>query len=163
MTLLGSGLLLWSAGLCWLLQRRGGRELIQLGEALLEDLAVLKSRACTVCLPLPQILARELSGSMAAQRLWQPFCGMLREGNGAHIQDCWDRAVALLPRPLDRLMGPLGTMLSRGGEPLARVIDETREELTGFLRAERQRRATADRLAAALYLSGACMVILVLI
>ena len=163
MKLLGSILILWSAGVGFFLHRREGKNRILLCEALLEDLAVLKSRACTACLPLPQILESELSDSAAAQWLWRPFSGMLLERNGARLEDCWSRISAGLPVPLDRLLLPLGPMLSRGGEPLERAINETREELTGFLRAERQRRIAADRLTAALYLSGASLVILVLI
>jgi len=47
-------------------------------------------------------------------------------------------------------------------EALAAAIEETREELTRFLRAEQVRQAEQGRITAALCLSGACLLILVL-
>ena len=163
MKLVGSFLILWSAGICFLLHRRESRVPILLGQALLADLAVLKSRVCTACMPLPQILESELSAGIAAQYLWRPLRLRLQGGDGACLEACWRLAAAQLPPPMDRMLFPLGPMLSRGEAYLGCVIDETREELTGFLRAERQRRAAADRITAALCLSGASLVILVLI
>ena len=49
------------------------------------------------------------------------------------------------------------------GGALARAIDETREELTRYLRREQERQSMAARLTAAACLSGAALVILVLI
>ena len=46
---------------------------------------------------------------------------------------------------------------------LAAAIEETREELTGFLREETARQAARSRITTALCLAGACLVILVLI
>ena len=65
--------------------------------------------------------------------------------------------------PLDRLLAPLGPLLPEGGETLEAAIEETREELTGFVRAEAARQAGQGRITAALCLSGACLLILVLL
>ena len=48
-------------------------------------------------------------------------------------------------------------------ETLEAAIEETREELTGFLREETARQAARSRITTALCLAGACLVILVLI
>ena len=64
---------------------------------------------------------------------------------------------------LGTVLAPLGPLLPAGGERLAAAIEETREELAGFLRAETARQASRGRVTAALCLSGACLLILVLI
>ena len=163
MKLLGSVLILWSAGICCYFDRREGKRLVLLGDAILCDLLVLKSRVCISCIPLPQIIERELAQGLASQQLWEPFHMLLLERKDKGVEACWKEITVQLPSPLDRLLAPLGSMLIRGGEPLERAINETREELTGFLRAERQRRVSADRLTAAFYLSGAGLLILVLV
>ena len=163
MKLLGSILILWSAGICCYFRRLEGKRLILLGDAILGDLAVLKSRVCTSCIPLPQLMERELAQSLASRQLWKPFYRLLLERKDMGVEACWKEIAVQLPSPLDRLLAPVGAMFTRGGEPLERAINETREELTEFLRSERQRRAAADKLTAALYLSGAGLMILVLI
>ena len=47
--------------------------------------------------------------------------------------------------------------------PLAQAVEETREELTGFLREETARQASQGRINAALSMAGACLAILVLL
>ena len=79
------------------------------------------------------------------------------------LPGCWARAAAGLPPPLDRYLAPLGAMVPAGGACLAAAIEETREELTGFVRAEAARQAGQGRITAALCLSGACLLILVLL
>jgi len=54
-------------------------------------------------------------------------------------------------------------MVPAGGACLSAAIEETREELTGFLREETARQAARSRITTALCLAGACLVILVLI
>ena len=57
----------------------------------------------------------------------------------------------------------MGPLLPEGGEVLAGAVEETREELTRFLREETVRQATQGRITAALSLAGACLAILVLV
>jgi len=79
------------------------------------------------------------------------------------LPDCWAEAVSELPPPLDGYLASLGPLLPAGGERLAAAIEETREELTRFLRAEEARQASQGRVTAALCLSGGCLLILVLL
>lgn len=68
-----------------------------------------------------------------------------------------------LPVPLGSILAPMGPLLPAGGERLGAAIDETREELTRFLQTEEERQGQAGRLTAGVCLSGACLLILVLI
>ena len=154
---LGAALVLGGAFWFWWERRRAALEPIRLGRALLGDLAVLRCRICIHRAPLPQIL-EEFQGALA-ERLWRPLGAMLDEG----LPQCWSRAAAALPEPLDRLLEPLGPLLPQGGERLAEAIEETREELAGFLREETARQANQGRVHAALCLSGACLTVLVLL
>ena len=162
MKLLGALLLLGSAGAWSLLRRREGQEPLRLGRALLEDLSVLgyHIRACRT--PLPELLEEVLTDGPGAERLWKPLGTRLGE-EGESLPRCWHMAVRTLPPPLGKLLSPLGPLLPVGGEPLAAAIEETREELTRFLREETARQAARSRIVTALCLAGACLVILVLI
>ena len=64
---------------------------------------------------------------------------------------------------MERYLAPLGPLLPAGGERLAAAIEETREELAGFLRAETARQASRGRVTAALCLSGACLLMMMLV
>ncbi len=160
---MGCGLILWAAARLWLAQRQRLLEPLRLAEALRRDLALLKGRCCAGQLPLPSVLERELTHGPGAAVLWQPLLSALRQEEAPALSPLWQQTTDLLPPPLDRLLAPLGPLLSLGGQGLSRAIDETREELTGFIRAERQRQAGAQKLCAALCFSGALLVILVLI
>ena len=61
------------------------------------------------------------------------------------------------------MLAPLGPLLPEGGEALTKAVEETREELTGFLREETARQASQGRVTAALSLAGASLAILVLL
>ena len=98
---LGAVLVLWGALEGFLLRRREALTPLKVGQALAEDLEVLRCEVCLCRAPLPEILEHTLA--------------------------------------------------------------ETREELTRFLRAERERQAAEGRITAALCLSGASLLILVLI
>lgn len=163
MKLLGCALILWAAAQLWLTQRQRLLAPLRLAEALRGDLALLKGRCCTGAVPLPAILERELTHGPGAAALWRPLLAALRQEEAPALSSLWRQLTDPLPPPLDRLLAPLGPLLSLGGQGLSRVIDETREELTGFIRAERRRQAAAQRLCAALCFSGAALVILVLI
>ena len=141
MKLLGAALLLGSAGAWSFLRRLEGQLLLRLGRALLEEV---------------------LDGGPGADRLWRPLGAILGE-KGGDLPRCWRMAVRPLPPPLGKLLAPLGPLLPAGGDPLAAAIEETREELTGFLREETARQAARSRITTALCLAGACLVILVLI
>jgi len=112
--------------------------------------------------PLPRLLAEVLTDGLGAERLWTPLSDLLAR-DGASLPDSWQTAVRNLPPPLDRLLAPVGPLLCAGGEPLARAVEETREELTSFLREETARQASRSRVTAALCLGGASLLILVLL
>jgi hypothetical protein len=161
--LLGALLVLWAAGGAYLLRRRQSLAPLRLGQALLNDLAVLRYEVCCRRTPLTALLERELNGGPGAA-LWRRLGESLKKGGGeASLAQCWETAVRALPEPLDRMLLPLGPLLGVGGEALDRAINETREELTGYLRRERERQALAGRLTAAVCLSAASLLILVLI
>lgn len=157
----GAVLILSGGWLCAGLRRREGRRLLALCEALTGDLAVLAWRVCVCREPVPRIIETALWESGAADRLWRPLHGALAAGERS-LPECWRGAAAQLGEPLDRMLEPLGPLLPVGGDRLDRAVEETREELTGFLRAERARQAQDGRIAAALCLSGASLLVLVL-
>ncbi len=161
MKLLGALLLLGSAGAWSLLRRREGQLPLRLGRALLEDLAVFRYHVQVCRTPLPELLEEVLTDGPGADRLWRPLGGFLEEGET--LPRCWSRAVRTLPPPLGKLLAPLGPLLPAGGETLAAAIEETREELTRFLREETARQAAQSRITTALCLAGASLTILVLI
>lgn len=166
MSALGALLVLWGAGGLYVLRRRQDMLPLRLGRALLEDLAVLRRQICLCRAPLPAILAKELCRGPGAQALWESLARRLERaqaGEGVSLSRCWTAAVRELPQPLGELLAPLGPLLPAGGGALARAIDETREELTRYLRREQERQSMAARLTAAACLSGAALVILVLI
>ena len=156
MKTLGAMLSLWGAGLFCLLRRQEGLLPLRMGQALAAELAILRYQICICRRPLPEI-CEELSGP-----LWASLGRLLREAADRTLPDCWAEAVSELPPPLDGYLASLGPLLPAGGERLAAAIEETREELTRFLRAEQVRQAAQGRITAALCLSGACLLILVL-
>ena len=163
MRVLGALLILSGAAGACLLLRREQLLPLRLGRALLGDLAVLSYQIRVCRAPLPEILEGPLSRGPGAQRLWGPLLERLEAEGEQGIADCWSRAVRPLPPPLGKLLAPLGPLLPAGGEPLSAAIEETREELTRFLREETVRQAAQSRITTALCLAGACLVILVLI
>lgn len=162
MKLLGALLVLGAAG-CWCLcRRREGLLPIRLGRAVWNDLAVFRYQIQVCRTPLPELLEEYLSDSPAAEQLWRPLLVLLAKERDP-LPRCWEMAVRPLPPPIRKLLAPLGPLLPAGGAPLARAIEETREELTRFLRDESVRQASRCRVTAALCLAGACLVILVLL
>lgn len=157
----GALLVLLGAGGWCLLRRREGMLPVRLGQALLEDLAVLEYQVRVCRTPLPELL-EGLSAGLGAQWLWTPLLEQVREEREP-LPQCWRRAAAALPPPLDRLLVPLGETLPAGGERLRAAVEETREEMSRFLREEAARQASQGRITAALCLSAACLVILVLL
>lgn len=157
----GAVLILWGAAALFLQRRREELLPLRLGRALLEDLAVLACQVRVCRTPLPRVLSEHLAEGLGAVWLWRPL--LERLGGEESLPRCWRAAVRALPSPLDRLLAPLGPLLPEGGETLEAAIEETREELTGFVRAEAARQAGQGRITAALCLSGACLLILVLL
>ena len=158
--LAGAALVFFSAG-CWCLLRwREGREVLELARALMEDLAALGCRVRVSRTPLPEAL-EPLEGA-GADRFWIPLLERLERSEDT-LQVCWAAAAAELPEPLERILAPLGAMVSVGGARLDMAVEETREELAGFLREETARQANQGRVHAALCLSGACLAVLVLL
>lgn len=165
MKLAGSVLLLLSAGGLCLLRRREAMLPLRLGRALLEDLAALAYQIRVCRRPMPVLLEEYLTEGLGAEWLWQPLLAQLQlaDKNGTTLSRCWQSAVQGLPPALKRLLAPLGTALGMDGEQLSVAVEETREELTRFLREETSRQASQGRITAALCLSGALLVILVLL
>ena len=164
MKLIGALLVLWGASAGYLLHRRQRLRPLRVGQALLGDLAVLRHQICVRRTPLPVILERDLADGTGAEVFWRPLGELLADPCGENaLPNCWTLAAAGLPAPLEEMLAPLGPLLPVGGAELERAVNETREELAGFLRSERERQAAAGRLSAALCLSGASLLILVLI
>jgi len=163
MKILGALLVLWGAGGFYFQRRREALLPIRTARALLADLAVLRYQVCVCRAPLPEICTDMLREGLGAQYLWGPLGQSLQDAGEPTLSRCWAKVADGLPPPLDRLLAPLGPLLPVGGERLAGVIEETREELARFSREESARQAGQGRILAALCLSGACLVILVLI
>ncbi len=161
MKLAGAVLVLLGGGLGYGLCRRQATLAMRVGEALLGDLAVLSYHVCVCREALPVILAEYLGEGLGAVWFWKRLGEAL--GGERDLAACWAGAAAALPPPLDRMLLALGPLLAAGDELLRRGIEETREELTGFLRAERAKQTQEGRMTAALCLSGASLLILVLI
>ena len=159
---LGALLGLAGAGGGYLLARRESLLPERLARALLVDLGVLADGVCCLRRPLPDILGKDLAEGLGAVWLWRPLLEMLKGETGQSLPACWAEVTGQLPAPMDGMLASLGPLLPAGGEALRRAIEETREELTGFLREERSRQAVEARLTAAVCLSGACLLILVL-
>ena len=162
MKLLGALLLLGGAGLWCLTRRREGMLPVKIGRALLADLAVFSYQIRVRRTPLPELLEDVLADGLGADVLWKPLAERLGV-EGASLPRCWRESVQALPPPLGKLLAPLGPLLPEGGETLTEAVEETREELAGFLREETARQASQGRITAALSLAGASLAILVLL
>jgi len=162
MKLLGALLLLGSAGFWCLFHRREAQAPIRLGRALLNDLAIFRYQVQTCRTPLPELLEDYLTDSPAAAVLWNPLRILLSEERYS-LPQCWQITVLPLPPPVRKLLAPLGPLLPAGGEPLSSAIEETREELTRYIRDETVRQTAQNRISTALCLAGAGLVILVLL
>ena len=156
---LGVLMVLGSAGYWCLFRYRESLQPIRLGRALLNDLAIFRYQIQTCRTPLPELL-EEMEGP-GADRFWRPLRERLDGENT--LSWCWNAAASELPEPLGRILAPLGNHLSVGGARLDEAVEETREELTGFLREEAARQADQGRIHAALCLSGTCLAVLVLL
>lgn len=162
MKLLGVWLIMLGSGGYWLVWERRRKAEIALYRSLLQDLAVLGWNICVRRRSLPDIAATCFSSGAAAERFWQPLLRLL-ERQELPLTGCWRAATGQLPEPLAGILGPLGELLGVGGNVLQGAIDETREELSGYLRERQRQEAQQGRLAAALCVSGALMLILVLL
>ena len=163
MKLTGCLLILWAAGQGCLSARKRMLEPLRLAQALAEDLAVLKSLACTGQFSLLRILEQDLAGGFGGAKLWLPLSRALKTAPAPSLPRLWQHYTAALPQPLDKFLSPLGSLLGAGGKELAVAINETREELAGFIRTERQTQAAKQKLSTAMWFSAAMLMILVLI
>ncbi len=159
--LCGAALILTGGLWGYLLWRRRSVLPLEVGQALLGGLAVLRYEICVRRSPLPEIFSGQLKGGLGGAWLWEPLRTSL--SGEADVRRCWERAVRGLPPPLDRILEPVGALLPAGGPALEAAIEEAREELAGYLRDGRAVQAARGRIAAALCLSGASLLILVLI
>lgn len=162
MKLLGTLMVFAASGGLFLLRRREALRPLRLGRAVLNDLAIFRFQIQVCRRPLPEILDVYLDAGPAAGALWRPLRILLSEKRDP-LPVCWRKAVQGLPPEIRKLLEPLGTLLPAGGDALAKAIEETREELTGFLREESARQASQGRVSAALCLAGSCLAVLVLL
>ena len=160
----GAAAILLAAGYTCLLRRREGMRPIRVGRALLGDLSVLSYQICVLRRPLPELLEDALTEGPGAALFWTPLLAALQTAaGGPGLPACWRQAAEALPAPLDRMLAPLGELIPAGGERLSDAIEETREEIAGYLREETARQTGQSRVTAALCFSGACLLILVLL
>ena len=162
MKLMGAMLILLGGGGSYLLWKKQIWELTALYRCLLRDLSVLSWNICVRKRMLPDILATCFGDGPAARLFWNPLQGKLAQRR-ENLAESWRESAAALPDPLPQLMGALGDVVCVGGDVLRGAIEETREELTGLLHEQQQRAAQQGRLVAAICLSGALTLILVLI
>ena len=87
---LGALLVLAGSGMAWVLHRREATLAMRLGEALLEDLAVLRYHVCVCRDPLPEILGKRLDSGLGAERFWRPLLDRL--GAEKSLASCWAEA-----------------------------------------------------------------------
>lgn len=160
MRALGAALILCAAGAGYVLRRREQLLPLRLGRALLADLSALEWGVCARRAPLPALLV-DLEG-LGAKWLWAPLAAAL-EGEEESLSACWTRLTGRLPPPLDRYLSPIGELLGAGGTRLSETIGEARGALGDFLREEKDRQIHQGRLTAAVCLSGAGLLILVLL
>lgn len=160
-------LLIFLSALCGYLRCRYKAMLpLKLARALVADLAVLRNSVYISRRPLPFILAEDLREGLGAEYLWKPFgtlLGCASDGAGSTVRESWIQAVWQLPVPFSSWLLPLGPFFSAGGNSLAQVIDEIREELICYIRAGEKQCSDQLKLSAALYFSAACLVVLILL
>ena len=160
MKLLGAALVLCGGMLTAFGLRQKEREKLLWLESLLNDLSILRREICVLRTPLPLLLRDLAASASAAASFWDNFLAIL---SGRTVAQAWEQALLRLPEDIRRSLLPVGGAISKGGCDLAAVIDETREELAGYLRAEKLRQAAQGRIETALCLSAAGLAVLVLI
>jgi len=135
---------------------------LQLIRTLTEDLALLRCQICIHRRPLPAILDSELCHGSGGTYLWKSLAELLRRSEGT-VQTCWEKAVSGLPEEVAVRLVPLGRLLPVGGEPLARAIDEVREELVMLARERQERQSVELRLSAAVCFSVTALFLIIFI
>ena len=161
MKLLGAALVFAGALYAFFLHRQRELCTLRLGRTLVRDLAVLKSGICIYRKTIPSLCDNDLKNSPDSECFWNSVRELLAKGE-LTLQESWERAAETLPPVWGARLMPLGSLLSGGGALLANAIDEVREELLSDLRAEEGKLSASLRLSGALYLSGACLAVLVL-
>lgn len=142
--------------------RRSALLKLQLIRAIAEDLALLRCEICIHRRPLPTILDSALCHGAGGEYLWTPLMALMQRSDGT-VCSCWEQAAGALPGALAQRLSPLGRLLSVGGEPLARAIDEVREELLVLAREQQERQSVELRLSAAVCFSLAALFLIVFI
>ena len=161
MRALGTALLM--AGGLWgaLLWCRAGRARLALGQTLLRQLLTLRQGILTLRRPLGELAADLAADDPGPAPFWRALTVSLRGERPFAL--CWREALAVLPADYAALLAPLGAVLSLGEGEAAALLDQAAEELTRYLRRERQTRRERERLAVALALSLTAMLSLVLL
>ena len=89
---LGAVLVLWGALEGFLLRRRERLLPLRVGQALAEDLEVLRCGVCLCRAPLPEILEHNLAEGEGARYLWGPLAALLSEAGERSLTGCWRQA-----------------------------------------------------------------------
>ena len=159
MKLIGALLIFTSAIWCYFSICKESRRALQLGDALVADLAILRYEICIFRRSLPWILEERLCKDSRINQFWNIFLSELPKGT----VEAWKSFIILFPDPLDSLLGPLGQHLAAGEDTLARAIDETRAHLTEYISCKRHEQTNQERLRCGLLLSVACFLVLILV
>lgn len=140
-----------------LLRRR--REKMEAGEELCRCLDLLRRGIFVLRLPLPRLVEECRQGC----RLTAPFWGELARSMAAQtpFPAAWQGALEQLDEPYAALLAPAGQALTAGERE--ELIDLTREEVYRAVQEERRQRGEQSRLITALCLSGALLLIVVLL
>ena len=128
-------------------------------ESLLADLFELRRGICSLRKPLPLLLRELAAHSLAAGGFWEDVAASLLQKS---VSDAWTDAIKRLEPDLQSRLAPIGGFLTGGEDELGKLIDETREELAGYLHAQRLRQAAQRRIETALCLAGAGLAVLVM-
>lgn len=155
-------MIMLSAAGGYYIHRRTAVLRLQLIRALADDLALLRCQICIHRRPLPAILDGELRCGIGGEYLWMPLEELLQRSQGT-VQSCWEQAVGGLPDLIAQRLVPLGRLIPIGGEPLARAIDEVREELLVLAHEQRERQSVELRLSAAVCFSLAALFLIVFV
>ena len=159
MKLIGAFLLLLSALVLRraLLRRQG--EGIAAGEELCRALDRLHQGIYRLRRPLPELVARCREEAVLTASFW----GAVETGLQARrpFGAVWEAALALLPEPYGTLLAPAALALTAGERE--DLLHLTREEVYHAVQEGRRQQGERGRLVTALCLSGALLVIVVLL
>ena len=157
MKAVGAALVLTGGVLARYLALEGRRQLIRWGEELYQLLEELERGVFVLRQPLPGILAR----CRDRASLSTPFWADVLENMEAGFAESWRQAAADVPPLYRPAVEALGASLTAGEDET--LIDLTKEEVRRAAAQERHQLGERGRLATALCLSAALLIIVVLL